>query len=71
MRDELDPVAVAQRLAAVRAYYVPESVADAADRLARERPPSTETFELSVARNLEELRALCDLVDYLQTARAP
>ena len=71
MARELDPRAVAVRLAELRALYVPETVAAAAERLARERPPSSESFDERVARNLMELRALCDLTRYLGQAQFP
>ena len=71
MAHELDPAAVAARLAELRRLYVPESVAAAAERLARERPPSTDSFDERVARNLSELRALRDLTRYLGQAQFP
>lgn len=71
MARDLDPRTVAARLANLRARYVPESVAEAAERLARERPPSADSFDVRVGRNLAELRALCELTSYLGQARFP
>ncbi|MEO8551424.1 MAG: hypothetical protein ABI678_15710 [Kofleriaceae bacterium] len=50
------------RLAALRAMYVPETIAEARHRLAGERPPFTrELTSASVDRALRELRALLEL----------
>jgi hypothetical protein len=62
------PPGVAARLAALRALSVVEEVAAARDRLARERPASTEDFDAAVAGRLRELRALCELAAYLHRA---
>jgi hypothetical protein len=66
MRRELDPQAVARRLDALRALYVPETVDEARDRLERERPPNTESFAEAVERRLGELRALDELTRHVQ-----
>ncbi len=71
MARDLDPHVVAAHLAELRDLYVPETVVDGAARLAREVPPSTESFDERVARNLGELRALCDLTRYLGQAQFP
>lgn len=63
------PPGVAGRLARLRMLYVPETDAAARARLSRERPPVNEPFEVAVARRLRELRALCELADYLHRAR--
>ena len=68
MPSELDPTRVGERLAALRASYRAETIAEATERLQRERPPSTETFEERAARCLDELRALCELVAHLERA---
>jgi hypothetical protein len=68
MSRELDPAAVARRLAELRARYVPETVEEGRRRLARERPPRVETLAQRAARGLAELRALCDLADHLHRA---
>ncbi len=69
MAAELNPSRVTAYLAELRARYQPETVEDARSRLQRERPPSTESFEESVARRLDELRALCDLIAHLGQVR--
>ena len=71
MGSELDPAAVMRSLAVLRSSYVPETVSAAAERLARERPPSTESFSHQVSRCLAELRALDELVRYLRLAKFP
>lgn len=63
------PAGVGERLAQLRALYVPEADADARRRLAAERPARDESFEVAVARRLDELRALCDLANYLHLGR--
>jgi hypothetical protein len=61
---------VRSRLAALRERYVPETVAEARQRLAAERPAREPTpTARSVARALEELRALCELSAVLQRRR--
>lgn len=69
MTTKLDPIAVAARLAILRALYVPETVADARRRLAKERPADDTPFAEKVARRLDELRALDDFARYLQQAK--
>lgn len=70
MSRDLDAATVAARLDALRAHYVPECVAEARARLARERPVGPrEPFERAVARRLVELRALCELARHLQSRR--
>ncbi len=59
------PPGVAARLEVLRASYVPETVAAAAARLARERPAKSQPFEVAVARRLQELRSLLELAAYL------
>ena len=68
MARELDPVAVAKRLAELGALYVPETVEQGRTRLLYEArsPP---TFASAVARRLEELRALDELTRYLHAHR--
>jgi hypothetical protein len=70
MTRDLDPRSVAVRLSDLRTRYVPESVADARARLAREQPRPHDTFEQRAARSLVELRALCELARALHRARA-
>jgi hypothetical protein len=65
MRDELDPGRVAERLAVLQRTYVAETVDEARERLARERPQRQESFEQRALRCLGELRALCDLARHL------
>jgi hypothetical protein len=67
---ELRPEDVAARLAKLRALYVPESIEEARERLERERPERQETFDQAVARRLRELRAVCDLVNYVRGVAA-
>lgn len=69
MTNSLEPLLVRARLAELRSLYVPESVDSARARLARERPNDATPFELGAARALAELRALCELADYLHRAR--
>jgi hypothetical protein len=72
MGRELDPEAVARRLAELAASYVPETVAEGRARLRREAL-APDAFADGVARRLEELRALDELTRYLHAAipRAP
>ncbi|MBA3393912.1 MAG: hypothetical protein H0T89_14795 [Deltaproteobacteria bacterium] len=71
MSGDLDPADVERRLAALAASYVPESVEEGHARLRRDAM-APDAFATSVARNLEELRALDDLTRYLhQNARWP
>lgn len=67
-RSEVPP-GLAERLAVLRASYVPERDAEARERLARERPPRAESFEVAVSRRLRELRALCELTRHLHRRR--
>jgi hypothetical protein len=56
-------------MAVLRASYIPETVAAAAERLAHEGPAARELpFEVAVARRLQELRALLELAAYLHRA---
>lgn len=71
MGSDLDPERVASHLAILRAAYVAETTEEAAERLDRERPRAVESFEERVARNLAELRALCELSRYLGQAQFP
>ena len=66
---DLDPASVAKRLAVLRSQYVAEDLEAARVRLARERPRLAEPFDARVARALAELRALCELAEYLHGAR--
>lgn len=65
MSRDLSSTAVAERLACLRAMYVPESEVEARRRLASERSPEP-VFAKAVASRLAELRALCELTTYLQ-----
>lgn len=69
MADELDPIAVARRLAWLREHFVAETVEEARARFERERPGRAETFEEGVARRLAELRELDELTQTLHSAR--
>lgn len=71
MASDMDPRTVGARLSELRALYVPETVDEAAARLRRERPCSTESFESRVARHLGELRALCELAQHLKDLPLP
>ena len=62
------PPGVAARLTALRDLYAPEPVAEAKERLARERPKPRQPFEVAIARRLLELRALLDLAGHLHRA---
>jgi hypothetical protein len=72
----LDPEQVAERLEALRQLYVPVSIEEARAWLESERrPPARGTsadpaFAETVQRRLDELRALCELTQYLH-AGAP
>jgi len=63
------PAGVAERLERLRAFYVPETDAEARLRLQSEARVSSEPFAATVARRLEELRALCDLAACLHRGR--
>lgn len=69
MNRELEPSAVASRLAELRRRYVPERVDEGQRRLARERPRRDEPLAQTAARGLAELRALCALAAHLHRAR--
>jgi hypothetical protein len=69
MPDDLDPIAVARRLAWLREHFVAETVEEARERFERERPARAETFEEGVARRLAELRELDELTQALHSAR--
>ncbi len=69
MRAELDPRSVAARLGELRTTYVPETVDEGRQRLAREQPPSQQSVAQVAARSLSELRSLCELARVLQQAR--
>jgi hypothetical protein len=62
MKNELSPVAVERRLAALRISYEPETIEGARVRLAR---PRDESFDEAATRRLAELRALCELTEHL------
>lgn len=67
---DLSPHAVAARLQWLRAHYVPEDEPGARARLEDPtglRPPGT--FAQEAAHRLTELRALCELTEYLQRVR--
>ncbi len=64
MSRDLNPRDVERRLAALAAVYVPESVEEGRARL-RSEAMAPDALASSVARNLEELRALDDLTRYL------
>ena len=68
MRREPDPAVVAERLAALARIYVAETVAEGRARL-RAEAMAPDALASSVARRLEELRALDDLTRYLQRKR--
>lgn len=68
MSGELDAGAVGRRLFALRSLYVPETIDEARDRLARECPRPQQSFEEVAARSLSELRALCELARELHRA---
>lgn len=64
MTRELRPSEVAERLAALAAIYVPETVDQGRARL-RDEAMSLDAFASAVAQRLDELRALDDLTRYL------
>lgn len=66
MPRDLDPRAVAARLAELSALYVPETVQAGRARL-RAEAMAPDTMASSVARRLDELRALDELTRYLHT----
>jgi hypothetical protein len=61
---------VGARLDDLRRLARMESDEEARARLGRERPVATEPFADAVARRLRELRALCELADYLHRGRS-
>jgi hypothetical protein len=72
MSDALDPRLVVERLEELRRSFVAETVDEARERLARERPRSTLSFAQVAQRSLEELRALCELTRALHmVSRSP
>lgn len=71
MSDTLDPRIVAERLAELRRRFVPESVDEARERLAREQPRPRRTLAQVAQRSLDELRALCELTRVLHAAPRP
>jgi hypothetical protein len=71
MSDALDPRLIMARLAELRRRFVAETVDDARERLARERPRSTLSFAQIAQRSLEELRALCELARTLHAVPRP
>lgn len=70
MARDLEPAAVAQRLATLSALYVAETVAEGRARLTAEAL-APDSFATNVAHRLEELRALDALTRYLHQARPP
>ena len=68
MTRELVASEVAARLAELAALYVPEHIDEARRRFERERPTVAEPLAPEVARRLEELRALCELAEFLHGA---
>lgn len=68
MARELEPEAVARRLATLATLYVAETVAEGRARLVASAL-APDAFATNVARRLEELRALDALTRYLHQAR--
>lgn len=74
MSGRLDPEQVAQRLAALRRLYVPVSNEEARGWMEGEAAPEARGtgaaagFAEAVQRRLDELRALCELTDYLRSS---
>ena len=68
MTRELDPAAVARRLASLARSYVPETVEEGRARLLNDSA-SPDAFALCVARRLDELRALDELTRYLHSRK--
>ena len=64
MAAEIDPEAVAKRLAILAELYVPETVQEGFARMRRDML-APQALAAGVARRLEELRALDDLTRYL------
>jgi hypothetical protein len=67
---DIGPTEVARRLSVLRRISVTERDEEARARLARERPTSSQPFELTVHRRLRELRALCELASVLHRGAA-
>lgn len=65
MRADLEPRAVVARLEWLRSAFTPEVAEEVVRRLAVERPCEP-SFAEAARRRLDELRALCELSDYLQ-----
>lgn len=70
MARELDPAAVARRLADLAAIYVPETVEEGRQRL-RADALGPDALASGVARRLDELRALDELSRYLHNSALP
>ena len=66
-RRELDPAAVAERLAWLREHWTPEDMEAARGRM--QPRARSETFAEGAFRRLNELRALCELTRRLQLTR--
>lgn len=66
MTSRIDAVAVAARLARLRAIVAPSTREEARQFLTP--PHRTESFDARATRALAELRALCELTRYLQSA---
>jgi hypothetical protein len=64
MSRELAPARVSERLAALRALYVPETLEEARARTTQ--APVPEPLEQGAARRLAELRALLTLTQHLR-----
>lgn len=67
----LDPQTVSARLAALKALHAPESIEEASARLTAECPRPAAPFHVEVHARLAELRALCELAQYLHRASWP
>ena len=70
MKVDMSPEAVARRLAELARLYVPETVEEGRARL-RAEAMAPDAIASTVARRLEELRALDDLTRYLHAGRPP
>lgn len=68
MRRDLDPAAVAERLAELARIYVAETVEEGRARL-RAEAMAPDALASTVARRLDELRALDELTRYLHRKR--
>lgn len=74
MSDALDPELVAERLEALRRLAVPVSAEEARKWFEGETPSEAAVSERAgfaklVQERLDELRALCELTEYLHAAR--